>query len=55
MVPYYLRNIVQNGSKSPKNVKGCGKVDIKFSLVITTIISRHSWKISGESFKFLKR
>ena len=51
---YYLRNIVQNGPKTPKNFQSGGRPNTFFSLVTTTVISRYSCKTSKECFKFLK-
>ena len=54
MILYYLRNIVQNVPKTLKNFQSKGRPDTFFSLVTTTVISRHSCKISRECFRFLK-
>ena len=53
MVPYYLRNMVQNKSKTPKNVQSRGKFNIFLSFVTTPVMSRYSCKISSECFKLL--
>ena len=53
MVPYYLRNMVQNKPKTPKNVQSRGKFNIFLSFVTTQVMSRYSCKISSECFKFL--
>ena len=47
MVPYYLSNILQNGLKVPKNLQSTGRDPTHFlSLMTTTVVSRHSYKIS---------
>ena len=38
MVPYYTRNMLQNGLKTPKNIQSKGKPNTFFSLVTTTVI-----------------
>lgn len=54
MVLCYLRTIVQNGSKTLKNVPNWARLNTVFSFVSTILISRHPCKISKEYFKFLK-
>ena len=53
MAPYYLRYLVRNGSKTTKNVESGGRPNAFFCFVTTTIISKHSRKISRECFKLL--
>ena len=45
---------VQNGSKIPQNSQSRGRLNKVLSLVISTVISIHSYKISGEYFKFFE-
>ena len=41
-------------TKTPKNVQSRGKTNTFLGLVTTTVISRHSCKMSRECFKFFK-
>ena len=53
-IPYYLRNIVQNGPKTPKNEQSRGRPNTLLGLVTTKVLLRHSFKISRECSTFLK-
>ena len=50
MVSYFLKNISQNGPKTPKNDQTRGRPNVSLRLVTTTVISRHSYKISRECY-----
>ena len=51
MVPYYFRNLIQNGPKTPRKDQSRERPN---TFLTTTVVSIHSRKISREYFNILK-